>query len=234
MKKLFLLGIFCAISSLHGAHGLTLSKELNVKSSCNKIKPPCCLECAPTTCPPGPRGCKGPKGKKGARGEKGRKGPTSEPLIINDVIEVTTRSEALLDPNALIAFNPIINSVNGLTASLPGGLSLVESVPFSGNFDTITLPIEPRDTFYSVSYGVSISENSGDFQLVLNGTPLVYTTLSVIPFQVLISQTSVIRNPANTAGTLSLISLDENTLLFPPTEISFSAYITVIKLNQNP
>lgn len=244
MRRLFFLGCTLAFAGVHAeAAEQIVSEQVNIKvaSCCEAVKPQCSPAC--------PRGPKGPRGSKGERGERGRKGPVSAPFAIVDVIEVTTRTDALIDPGTLIAFDPIINSVNGLTVALPGGLALVESVSGSGNFDTITLPAEPRDTLYSVSYGASINSNNvelqatGDFQLVLNGTALVYTTLGLNPGyifvfddpndSVMVSQTSVIRNPANTAGTLSLMSLDVNTPLSPVTDLGFSAYMTVIKLNQN-
>lgn len=175
---------------------------------------------------------RGPRGDRGARGHKGRPGAVFE---INDVIEVTTQ-ETLDIGNALIPFSkPIDYPTNGI--DVPGGMALIESVLLSGIFDTITLPIESTDTFYQVSYGVSVAYEedplNADFQLVLNGTALPYTTIGVSDLPSSVDHTSVIMNPANTFGTLSLLSLSEQTTITPASENSFSAYMTVVKLNNN-
>ena len=192
----------------------------------------------------GDPGSRGSKGERGPRGNRGPMGPTYE---INNVIQVTTQNTITLgDPtmasNQLVPYdNPVVDPINGL--EVPGGMTLVESVPGSGFFDTITLPTEDRDTYYLVSYGITYGidelSRSGDFQLVLNGETLPYSSLSLdfdpdsAPhFQ--FSQTSVIVNPAHTRnGTLSLRALGASTTIFSATQITASSYMTVVKLNRN-
>jgi hypothetical protein len=182
----------------------------------------------------GKRGSRGPKGRQGRRGPEGRPGETFE---INDIIEVSMGANISLAATQLIPFaNPIVYPTNGVDLPQPGGMTLVESVAASGNFDTITLPAETTDTYYLVSYGASSGvQRSSDFQLVLNGVPLPYTTLTIgrSALRVLLSKTSVIINPANTAGTLSLRTVAASTIIIPTSSSDVSAYMNVIKLNNN-
>jgi hypothetical protein len=205
--------------------------------------------------PKGDRGCKGPRGHKGNRGhhgskgdrghrgpqgERGRRGPqgpVGPAFEINDLIEVTSVDTSTIGLGYIPFTSPITYATNGVTSG--GGMALVESVPASGIFDTISLPLEPTDTYYSVTFGVSLASgtpnSSGTFQLVLNGVFLPYTTLGVgvsTPLTV-ISKTSIIVNPANTVGTLRLLSSDAGTTLALPSASGFSAYMTVVKLNSN-
>lgn len=175
------------------------------------------------------------KGKKGRTGKVGRQGDSGR-ADINDIIEVTTQVTNGVGGSLISFSNPITYPVNGIDRPLIGGMTLEESVPVSGNFDIITLPIEKKDTFYLVTYGASVGiESSGEFQLVLNGTPLPYTTIGISFDEphTMKSRTSVVINPANTAGTLSLLAASEFTTIDPATEDSFSAYMTVVKLNSN-
>lgn len=202
--------------------------------------------------PRGPRGCKGSQGPRGHRGRPGRTGPngangmngftgaqgatgaTGPAFEINDFLEATNSTE--FTATGLVAYipftSPIIYPTNGIVGP---GLTLVESVPLSGNFDTITLPAEESDTLYLVTFGASVGiESFGILELELNGTALPYTNLGIQDNNQMMSQTNIIRNPANTLGTLRVLVLADFDLTFtPPLEGSSSAYITVLKLNNN-
>jgi len=206
------------------------------------------------TGPYGPRGVRGPEGKKGKHGPRGRRGergkeggtgltgpagPAGLPgpsYEINDVIEVSTNASVSFVAGAFVSFaNPIVYPTNGLDISFDG-LDLVEAIPMSGDFNVITLPVKPKDTYYMVTYGVSLANfRSADFQLFLNGFPLPYTTFTVgtSAVHVLWSKTSVIVNPANTAGRLSLQSLRITAITPPNSNSDVSAYMNVVKLNNN-
>lgn len=187
--------------------------------------------------PRGLHGCRGSKGWNGFQGQQGLTGPTGPTFEINDFIEATTAATlSVLGPITYVPFTPIVYPTTGITA-LNGAMTLVESVPLSGNFDTITLPFESVDTLYLVTYGASLgSESSGFFELELNGALLPYTNFA-IDFRAarMLSQTSVVRNPANTAGILrfAFLQILGDTVISPPVEGSSSAYITVLKLNNN-
>jgi hypothetical protein len=229
MRKILLLCFLLAFGQVNGADLTALNRLLNEHVAFCKLdasKSECC-----PVCPLGPRG---DDGKKGSRGSRGSRGPTGPSLEINDFIEVTTTLESDIAAG-LISFTPISFPFTGIQAGVPGGLSLVESVVGSGAFNTITLPSEPVDTFYLVAYGFSISDDfSGDFQLVLNGVALPYTDLGIASGTAtdltLLDRTSIIVNPANTAGTLSVTTLSE-VFLVPPLEGGFSGYMTVVKLS---
>lgn len=199
--------------------------------------------------PRGPRGCKGPRGHRGQRGRtgpngsnglngltgaQGATGATGPAFEINDFLEATNSTTfTLTDLVTYVPFtSPIVYPVNGIVGP---GLTLVESVPLSGNFDTVTLPAESTDTLYLVTFGVSLAvESFGVFELELNGAPLPYTNIGVQSSNQMMSQTNIIRNPANTIGTLRVLAIAEFDVVFtPPLEGSSSAYITVLKLNNN-
>lgn len=209
MKKLFLLSCLLALPLV----------EANADSAAivvdQKGKTTCCdpiTRCDPN-CPPGPRGHKGKRGKRGPTGSRGERGETT-PFGIFDVLEATSTTTGPIAQNSFIPFDPIIDGQTGLIGIPIGGISLL-------NPTTISLPIEPVDTIYSVSYGVSTGFvdialiGEGDFQLVLNGQQLPYTTLSIAGNneQAMFTKTSVIVNPANTQGTLGLLSIDAGTSL---------------------
>lgn len=192
----------------------------------DKPKPSCC-----PVCPIGPAG---ETGNKGRNGRKGPRGPTGSSLEINDFLEASTTAELDFIGGEFISFTaPISYSVNGIQASIHGGMALVESVPLSGNFDTITLPIEKEPTLYMVTHAVSLEDfTSGDFQVVLNGTPLPYTDLGIrqTTGNALLSRTSVILNPANTPGTINILVIS-GTILEAAIDGGITAYVTVLKLN---
>ncbi len=198
-----------------------------------------CRPCRPC-CPRGPTGVTGPTGPI-TPGPTGPTGPVGTFFEINDVIEATLHTDGLeLVANQLVPFtSPIVNPTNGLNVPFPGGMELVESVPASGIFDTINLPIETAATLYLVTFGITLSptsgegSNFGDFLLVLNGTNLPYTVLSLDTPSTLFSNTTIISNPANTAGTLSLLSLSAVTDISDPSDLGLAAYISVVKLNNN-
>ncbi len=164
---------------------------------------------------------------------EGPPGPPGIPIEINSAIEATN-TDTIAIGNALIPFtSPIAFPANGINV---GEMILVESVPASGNFDTVILPLETADTLYQVNYGVGVAGNAEDaeFQLVLNGTPLPYTTIGIFSNgNFFLDGTSVVSNPANTQGTLSLLSLSAPTTIAPMGPNSVSAYLTVVKLNNN-
>lgn len=203
-----------------------------------------CTSSSSDHCKRGPRGRQGPRGPQGFNGDNGRNGlqgvqgptgATGPTFEINDYIEATNGGIATVEPFAYIPFNsPIVYPTNGIDA--PNGMTLVESVPSSGIFDTITLPIESTNTIYLVTFGISVSvENINVFQLELNGTALPYTSLGFngIP-GIMQSQTSIVVNPANVAGTLRISATASfEYSIQPPTEGSSSAFITVLKLNNN-
>jgi|GEM_PF-3148575 len=195
--------------------------------------------------PKGSRGHHGRKGEPGPRGPQGSSGPTGPqgpagPLFdINDILEVTSLNATNIGLGYIPFTSPVAYPISGIVSPVVGGLALVESVPMSGVFDTIALPLEPANTYYSVTYGVSVAAGnpavSGNFQLVLNGVFLPYTNLAAgnnSPLTV-ISKTSIISNPANTPGTLRVLSMDAGTTLALPSAAGFSVYMTVIKLNSN-
>src|SRR5262249_32525807 len=99
----------------------------------------------------GPTGREGPRGPTGPTGSTGPAGPTFE---INDVLDATQTATIVMgnQPSLLVPFNPIIYPLTGLDA--PGGMTLIQSAPGSGFFDTITLPAELQDTYYLVTYGI--------------------------------------------------------------------------------
>ncbi len=227
-KILFLSSLFIAFQAFN-VDGYELTNE-NYDVLKTALK-----RCIPA-CPRGPTGVTGPAGATGPTGPTGAAGG-GLPFEINDILEVTSTLDLTFDDPALVTFeSPIVTPTNGIDIPSAGGMTLVESVPASGNFDTITLPFETSDTFYLVSFGTSQSvESQGDFGLVLNGVQLPYTILTVgfnTP-QALISKTSVIVNPANIAGTLNLSILSAFTTLSPPPNTNISAYVSVVKLNNN-
>lgn len=215
------------------------------ESSSTSKKEPCCER--------GPRGREGPRGPQGFQGPRGPAGATGPTFEINNVIEAIRGDEyTVTEASPYIPFiSPIINPDSGVTVTIPGAMTLSESVFGSGNFDTINLPIESSDTFYLVTYFVSrLGGDQSIFSLELNGLPLPYTRLSLpdttFDEEGLFSQsgnTSVIVNPANTAGTLRVMGLVNYpvfvTGLFlniPNSEEGIqgpAAYITVVKLNNN-
>lgn len=225
------------------ASDFNVENQMHDKSSCSTSTSEKCKRgpqghrgCRGEDGPRGPQGCRGSAGRPGFQGQQGPTGPTGPTFEINDFIEATTGATLDLQGNSYIPFSPINYPTTGI-AALGGSMTLVESVPLSGNFDTITLPVEASDTLYLVTYGVSMGQESfAVFQLELNGLALPYTNLgNNFNASEMFSQTSVIRNPANTAGTLRLLAIHPfgGYLISPPVEGSTSAYITVLKLNNN-
>lgn len=185
------------------------------------IEPACCR-------------CENKVGHTGPLGPAGPPGPSS--FEINEALKVTSQVTDLVGDSLIPFSSPIVLPTSGIDV---GSMTLVESVPASGNFDTITLPIENFDTYYLVTYGVAISTELGDsaaeFQLVVNGASLPYTILGIDTSArgVFVTRTSIVINPANTAGTLSLFAITSDAAIEPPTPNSFSAIINVVKLNNN-
>lgn len=176
------------------------------------------------------------KGDTGSRGERGPLGSSGSPFEIKDVIKVTSQVAGTVGSTFIPFSNPISYPTNGIDQPASGGMTLVESVPTSGKFDTIILPLENADTFYLVTYGISTAspDPTMDFQLVLNGTILPYTTLGVDVYSAqALSRTSIIMNPANVEGRLSFLAVTPNAAIEPATPGSFSAFLNIVKLNNN-
>ncbi len=236
MKKMLILSCLFIANNIFASDGFEsienddFSINLEMQNVSLKV-------CCPRTCPRGPTGATGPAGPAGPTGATGP-GFDGQQFEINDIIVATSNLPETLIANSLISFtSPIVTPVNGIDVPAVGGLSLVESVSASGIFDTITLPVESTDTFYLVTYSVRLAGDTvGRFSLVLNGVTLPYTSFGGTTFfsnTYQFSRTSLIMNPANVAGTLSVISLEDLTVLSSVEVIGISASIAVVKLNSN-
>ena len=134
---------------------------------------------------------------------------------------------------------PIVYGVNGVDRPADGGMALVQGT--LGDYNTITLPVERSDTLYLVTYGVSLADvaigetNKADFQLYLNGLALPYTNLSdeTRYANKMATRTSLIVNPAGLEGILRVFSVEGLATIEPVTDVGYTAYITVVKLNNN-
>lgn len=235
MRKLLLLGILAPFLQTNLAADGSFDGKHHNKDCKEECEPTC-----QTTCPRGPQGDRGDRGNRGPRGPTGIPGI---PLGIDNYIEVTSTAEQTT--GGFISFSPIATPATGIRSPLLNGISLTESVIGSGILDTITLPVLNEDADYLVSYGVSqanldnggagiaLVPDLGSYQLFLNGTLLPYTEFSFRASLMFIEKTSVVRNPANTAGILRFYSSASDYFLTPPTSNGFSASMTVVKLNQN-
>jgi|GEM_PF-2345128 len=209
-------------------------------NSCNKhCEKPACQD---DKCKKGDKGDKGDRGNRGRRGQDGCTGcPGTDQLLpqISRAIDVTSDFEQFLPANSLVSFSsPILTPDNGVNTPSVNGMTLVESIPASGNFDTILLPAEEAPTIYLVTFGLTVGgaisefNFAGQFQLLLNGVPLPYTTISILDSNFFVDNTAIVINPASALpGTLSIVSLLENTPLQP--NPGFSATMSVVKLNNN-
>lgn len=149
----------------------------------------------------GKRGATGPRGPTGATGATGATGPSA----VVDVLEVGIPSSPFF-PTVIPADGYF--SFTSTNVDSDGGMSLVESVPSSGNFDTILLPPSVTSKYYLVTYGFSPSPEgpvSSLVELELNGSLLFYTLFqSIIPSQLLSKTVLVVNPPSVTPGTLRL------------------------------
>lgn len=229
MRKTLLLGLLTAclqanIEAFPTAVDSLIYAQNSISSSTVSC-PPCPI------CPRGPEGKKGERGPRGSRGPRGATGPSLE---INDMIEVSLAETVGLEQNELVSFDLPLYAISGIDIPSVGGMQLIESTIGSGEFDTVVLPAQAQDTYYSVTFGASLSFETlpADFQLVLNGTPLPYTDIGINAGHVIQSRTSIVLNPANVWGRLQVVALRaEGTTIEPLVLGGISTYLTVVKLS---
>ncbi len=199
------------------------------------------------TGPTGPRGDTGHTGSIGATGHTGLVGPvgaTGGGPQISQVIEATRSDPIGTNANGYLIYDtPIVNPDNGLVIPTSGGMTLAESSPGMGRFDTITLPSLPVAELYLVSFGVNSAiastTTSGVFPFVLefNGTQLPYTELTVprIPSlslsrYAIFRRVTIVNQPANTPGTLRIVNKQTDTIVQIGTPAGLFNYISVVQL----